>query len=632
MFLLDPSEKKMQQFSISFQIKYASTNFSPLEVNPFVKCYLDGRFKRQAKNVSLIDGGIRNVTLTGTLKEGHSITTTTALCFASIAWRPNETRAACQMDTGVCHIEFGDIEREIKMNGRFCRTVPFKMNTVDQYQKAELLVNINELNLPKGIDSLISSPINRINAAEHMSSYENNVMQQEQQMEETFGPQTSNMRIPYDYSESGMQSTSVPLPAVAFVVAEVPESNDHYWVNALKTVMSRDGLKMADWHRLNIKGKARATIHTICYEAQYLDYIGDTLDRNVRGKRYNPQLVTPCENFGGNLLGSGDCEDLGYINMSDTNSLGDHVFANDCDHRDIMLEMQKIAEHYVDPLSLDVVCGAQVSDKVENYGAHCNANYIPAGKFREWMSKTREGRLIAKDINWPQEFEGSDQLPFLVGEGTGMYECYGVFNPLTPIMSYIYTCPSLEGFKKPIIHEPGKPGQFMKGSLVGLTDYFYKRGAQTPMSFWYGKVQSGGKISRGISYDEMMVNGDSPNVAIRPHPPVSSAIMALIEEYTLRRIPREPLILTKIPKDARRSHNSKLDFICKSIDQLHREKGSENDFVSVYIRPHQLLPGVCEKIVSDFTAKSRIWRVNYVLEQITDSLWGYRLNVFCHRQ
>ncbi len=438
----------------------------------------------------------------------------------------------------------------------------------------------------------------------------------------------------------------MPLPAVAFLLAEVPTSNDHFWVNALSTVMSRDDLKIEDWNRLNIKGKARATIHTLCYEAQYLDYIGDTVDRNTTRKSvptggnsrygigaryvpYNPQLVTPCENFGGEFS-SGDCEDLAFVNLSSTNSLLDHTFEKNCPHRSIMIEMQKIAEQYVDPLSLDVVRGAQVADQVDNFGAHMNDNYIPVPKFKEWLETTREGRLLSKELNWPEPHPEADDLPFLVGEGTGLYECYGLEHPQVELMAYVYTASSLEGFKKPITRQPGKSGGFMFASLIGMTDYFYRRGAKTPMGFWYGKVQSSGKISRGVKYEDMMVENGNMGVAIKPHPPVTAQVMAQIEEFTLRRIPRDPLILTEVPSSSRRHHNSKLDFVCKSIAKLGRRQGSLYEKVPVYIRSHQLLPGVVERIVDDFTARDRIWKVTYVLEEITNDLWGYRLEVYCH--
>jgi hypothetical protein len=611
-------------FTLDIQLKYASTNYSPAEYNPFIKCYLDGRFHRKPTDVSLIDGSTKKVSLSGTLREGYKITTTTALCFYGVAWRANESGFACPMDSGVAHIEFGDIECEIKRNGKFDRVVGLKMYTVGQYQKAELHVVIRELNVVVEPSHIAGN----VGIAESVESYISAVMGMEQNLGETFGDATNGMRIPYCYSEVGMQSTKgQPLPAVAFLMGEIPVSNDYYWHNALSVVLQRDDLDVTDWYRLNIKGRARSVIHVLCYEAQYLDYIGDSVDRNTPTGRYDPQKVTPCENFGGEL-NSADCEDSGFINLSCTNALIDHVFSKTCEHYDIMIEMQTIANQYIDPLNLDVVRGAQVADQVESLGAHANCNYIPIPKFRKWLSRTREGRLIAKELNWPERHPEEDDLPFLVGEGTGLYECLGIENPRMDLMSYVYSCPSLEPFKKPITHQPGKPGSFMLGSLVAYTDYFYRRGSRVPMGFWYGNA-NGSKITRGVRYETMMSEREEDSsIAIVLHPPVTGPIMAQMEEYTLRRLPRDPLILSPLKSDSKRHHNSKLEFICKSIAKLNRTPSSLHNKVPVFIRPHQLLPGVAEHIVEDLTKRTRVWKVDYNLEEITDLIFGYKMEIF----
>lgn len=287
--------KKM--LTINFSIWYKNTNFSPNERNPFVRCYLDARFDRDPVDVHL-DKGLHDVKVSGILKDGHEITGSTALCFNSIAWRKNETGAQCMLDTGTAHATFADIQREIKRNGKYVHVLPMLMHTADNLQKAEIEISIDSLNCdfkPEPLGSQMA-----INAS--ITQYINSTLQIEQSMEETFGPQTANMRIPYDYSESGIQSTNgVPLPAVAYVLSETPKTNDHYWENAFTTVMARDDLKPEDWERLNMTGKARATINMISYIAQYMDYIGDTVDKNQKGKRYDPNLIQPYENFGETL-------------------------------------------------------------------------------------------------------------------------------------------------------------------------------------------------------------------------------------------------------------------------------------------------------------------------------------------
>ncbi len=606
---------------IAFQIKYTNTNFSPNEANPFLKCYLDARFDRDATKVHLNDENYVNASVSGKLKQGHQLTNTTALCFASIAWRKNENGSPCMMDTGVAHLELGQIEQEIKKNGKFSHRMPLIMYTVDRYQKAEVEIIIKELNC-KLVPSFLSSSVMSVNSS--IARHINSMLEMEQQMGETFGPQTSNMRIPYNYSESGIQSTNgTPLPAVSYVMSEVPRSNDHYWENAFLTVMDRDGLTADNWNRLNIKGKARASVHTVCYIAQYLDYIGDTLDKNQKGSKFDQSLVIPCENFGDGLgLIGGDCEDLGSANLQATNAFIAHKFNENGPLFQIMTEIQGILRQYVPPLSLDVVRGAQVSDQVVSYGAHMNDNYIPAHMFREWMGKTREGRQIMNSLPWPDKID--DSLPFLVGEGTGMYECLGVPNPLLSSMSYVYRLESLRAFKTPITRVEGAAGNFFVGMEVGLTDYFYKNGAKTPMAFWFCDIKKG--MTRGASYSDAMNNFH--NIAIRVQPNVSEPIMKQMEELTLRRLPPEPLILSPLAKDARRRHNSHLEYICKSINSLNRPTRDAHQKVPVYVRSHQLNRQVADRIISDFTGANRIWKVEYKLEEITDAIFGYRMNVW----
>lgn len=602
---------------IDFDIRYRNTNFSPHERNPFIRCFLDARFDRNVTDVHLVKN--HSASVSGVLKEGYEITSRTALCFASIAWRNNETGAPCMLDTGVSHVTFKEISEGIKTHGKFTKIMHMIMHTADNLEKAQVEISIKELNCefkaePVGANypQLISASINQ---------YINATMQIEQSMQETFGPQTTNMRIPYDYSESGIQSTNgTPFPAVAFVMSETPKSNDHYWENAFTVVMDRDGLKPEHWERLNDVGKARAAVNTVCYIAQYLDYIGDTVDKNVKGSRYDKNKVVPYENFGDALgLISGDCEDSGGANLQSTNAILEHEFNPKGLLYPIMSEIQKILKQYVPPLSLDVVRGMQVSDNTVNYGAHMNDNFIPQHMFRKAIENTREGRLISKNLQWePNEM---DNLPFLVGEGTGMYEPYGIDLPNAKLFGLVYQCPSLEGFKKLITRKPGVTGNFFVGSLVGLTDFFFKRGANTPMSFWY---TTNGK--RGVSYDDMMNRPEKISIKIQPY--VSKQLMNEISEGVLRRIPPEPLILSPLAKDAKRHHNSILEHICKSVDDFKRPTGNLNQKVPVFIRPHQITKQLANQIVSDFRKIGNIWKVDYKLEEITDKIFGYRMNVY----
>lgn len=602
----------MDTVRVTFSLKY-SGNLSPAEKHPQVRCFLDARFDRRPVTVQLEkEDRLYHVTVEGKILKNQKIPSTAALCFASMAWRLNDLGVPCLLDTGVAHVTLGEISQVDK---HFYKQLDLKMNTAEGLRKGTLNIQIDRL---EGIH-LQAPLVGAETTVPLINAYINETMEMEQNMQETFQG-TSNMRIPFDYSESGIQTTlNTPLPAVAYVMAEIPRCNDAYWDNAFKTIMDRDSLKVEEWHRLNLAGKARATILTVAYAAQYMDYVSDTVDRNTRYRKYSRSLVQGYENFGDALaMDSGDCEDLASVIFQCHSAFLKHKFP---DNWVIHKEMQSIGENYIPPLSLDVVRGAQVADNVKNYGAHMNDNFIPIDKFKSWLEATREGREVAKTLPIRCTIPG---LPFLVGEGTGMYEPYGYENSLVPLMAYVFSAMSLQMFKKQILHKPGDPGSFFVGSLVGMTDYFYKRGTNSPMSFWYCTKQKDGTLTRGASYEDMM--NDSPNVAIKVQPALSRTIMTSIEEAVLRRIPPNDLILTKEHKN----HHSVLERVSKAVQDFKRKPGLLHQKVSFFARPHHLSHTIGSQIIADFTKMNRVWRVQYKLESITDKIWGFRVDVYVH--
>ncbi len=599
------------------------SNLSPAEKHPQVRCFLDARFDREATTIQLDqEGKTYAVTVSGKLVKS-AIPPTTALCMASMAWRPNSSGTPCLLDTGVSHVTFAEIAKGILSTGTFERDMHMIMHTAQGLDKGTLRIRVTGIQGVKIKDpSIIGHALcTRKDAVPLITDYINNTIGTEQAMRDTFQG-TQNMRIPFDYSESGIQTTlDTPLPAAAFVMSETPKTNVLYWENAFQTIMRRDGLKPEDWNRLNKTGKARATVLTICYAAQYMDYVSDTVDRNTRIERYSRQLVSSYENFGDALAtDSGDCEDLAGVELQCYNAL-QTIDCSQCSSE--LREVQAMARQYVPPLSLDVVRGAQVSDQVAHYGAHMNENFVPLKTLCQWLDQTREGRQIAKTL--PIDEIESD-LPFCVGEGTGMYEPYGYDNPLIEIMGYVYQAGSLEAFKKPILHRKGEPGSFFVGSLVGMTDYFYKRGQTAPMSFWYCTKQANGEVTRGASYADMMNQSD--RVCIKVQPMLSRKIMSTVEEAVLRRVPPKSLTLSNIEGSAHRKKHSVLDKVSQAVANLRRTPGSLHQKVPVYVRPHQLTAQSATAMIRDFTALRRVWKVDYELEQITDSLWGYRMEIF----
>ena len=93
----------------------------------------------------------------------------------------------------------------------------------------------------------------------------------------------------------------VPLPAAAFGLFEVPETNDRFWLNAMQTVRRRNNVPASkQWKTMSVAEQATLLVGMQVLLTQYLDYIGDKVDKNNRfiGNDYNAQLRQPTENFG----------------------------------------------------------------------------------------------------------------------------------------------------------------------------------------------------------------------------------------------------------------------------------------------------------------------------------------------
>ncbi|HEY9818429.1 MAG TPA: hypothetical protein V6D20_21855, partial [Candidatus Obscuribacterales bacterium] len=281
-------------------------------------------------------------------------------------------------------------------------------------------------------------------------------------------PNTERIQAPYDISESGLEFTGgVPLPAMAYVKYETPKSNGRFWDNALEVVLRREqpAQRPEDYMKMNHTRQAQ-TMALICvYVAQYLDYISDEVDRNTRFKRYLNQLKQGYENFGdAGVTWSGDCEDTGMMIAATFDSLAEATLEGSR-YKDVFKHMQqKVMPYYIPLMSLDVVHGAKVSDDTEQVGAHLNTMFVPTHYFKRCLEKSKSGRAISKKVHWPSlEAHKKEDWPTLTGEGTGMYGPLGLLaeehevDAIAKQRALVYGMPSLDGFKKDLVHEHGTP-------------------------------------------------------------------------------------------------------------------------------------------------------------------------------
>lgn len=207
------------------------------------------------------------------------------------------------------------------------------------------------------------------------------------------------------------------MPAAAFGLFEVPETNDRYWLNAMNTVRRRNGVDASvRWKDMTVPQRATLMVGMQVLLTQYLDYIGDKTDRNSRfiGNDYNAALRQPSENFGNALvLLSGDCEDLALA-----------IIASKCAFEDyetrvpVLQQMQRMSKQYMAALSLDAVTAGQIRDASQEapIGAHMNIMYLPTYRVKQAMG-VGEGQAHAT-LPFRRDESYAPELPFLVGEGT----------------------------------------------------------------------------------------------------------------------------------------------------------------------------------------------------------------------
>ena len=598
----------MKTVNFNINVQLIKDEMSPEEKQPQLNVFLDARFKRKPITIGL---NAQNVEITGQLPiDVEEIPQTATLCLSGFAWRKNNFGDECLMDVGTTHIPIGMIT-----NGQKTFDLPLLMHTVNNYEKAKLEISVNSFNM----DDV--KVVSRKYITSEMMQYINATIKTEERMPDTISS-TANMRVPYDYSESGFEMTKgTPLPAFAYVMGETPESNTLCWKNTFKIVMKRDDMEPSDFKRLSKVGKARVMALMMCCLTQYLEYIGDTIDKNTKRKKYLASRVVGCENFGSGLVTfSGDCEDLGTSIMMVYNSFIAHKFDS---NEKTLIEIQQLATQYIPLLSLDAVNGAQVADKNAPKGAHINLNMVPIHQFRSWMRKTPEGKQLDNRLSslYPKNIDS--ELLYMVGEGTGKLEPLGVHNPNTDLMGYVYGLRSLRKFKKPIPRKQGEAGSFLVGSLTGMTDYFIKRGVNIG-SLWYTTVENG-KVSRGAYYRDMI--NDHPNVGIKMHEPVSKNNMDVIREAILTRDPPHDMVLTN-EYDYKYEKNEHLDHIVNEIENLDRTPGELHRYVPIYVRPYQIDVDLSSKMAYQLSGLKRVWKVDYALERITDEVFGYELRIY----
>lgn len=207
--------------------------------------------------------------------------------------------------------------------------------------------------------------------------------------------------------------------------------------------------------------------------------------------------------------------------------------------------------------------------------------FLPSPNVREAIARcdAEMGTRHAAVVPFYREEPDAHQLPILVGEGTGMFECYGLnVDPISGERSYVYShLPSLAVAKKPIVHPPHADSSFYVGSMVGLTPYWFRQGYNLG-GVWFGYAgrhadpaigpTDGSVFHRGVKFVEM--DRGSKRMCILPHPTFSESLMEWMRVCTKIRVPPRDLILTEqgVMKQSKRL--PMLDAVSDYADRMNR--------------------------------------------------------------
>ena len=614
----------MKTLQIKGSLQYVECDLSQKESHLGVKLYLSSHFKREPDTILMDETNLKKtypLEITGKLpRREKSIKHNESIGASSFAVTTNEFGAPVYIDVGTFHIPIQSMLDEFNRNGSFEHVIPFVVHPADNFIKGKVKLRIDSIDLGgiKFDTSKINAHMVGEEQAVHISNYINSTMSMVEHIQETF-PAAQNVQAPCEISESGLEFTEkVPIPFVGYALYETPQSNAGFWENTFEVICKRDGIPTGSFKKMDSIHKARTLVSMASYVSQYLDYISDTIDKNVRNRPYNPSLKQGFENMGSFSWG-GDCEDTGKDIIMLYSSFMEHNIEQS-KYKNEFSELKRIGKYYIPLMSLDVVHGAKVADQTEQIGAHLNTMFVPAHYFKEMLEKHPEGKKLSQKTQWPDLSQYKD-LPVLVGEGTGKFDPLGGPDDIHKERVAIYSLSSMAPFKKDIMHGIGEESNFYIGHLMGITDYFFKQGLDVG-GFLYGNINSKapGGWTRGVYYTDLVNRKD--HLALIPHPRVPPTVMETMNDVASMRTPPNKLILDENAPVA--ITNPLLD----RITQTYPVRGSiSNDIaqVPVYIRPHQISSKLVDRMIGELRNVSNLRGVTYELEPITNTIHGYRV-------
>lgn len=426
--------------------------------------------------------------------------------------------------------------------------------------------------------------------------------------------------------------------------------NEDYLLNAFERVLRRRNLDPATaLSNMDLAHKAEIMAEVCVFAAQSFTYFGDSYERHNRrtGEAYDAtRMHNPFEhmqNMG--VAYAGDCEDgFKFILL---------VHSKFCDIKltdKRLLELQRIARSYIFFGVLATVHGAKAEDKTEHIGAHMYGILMPRYHVLEALKRTPDGaRFEAALQTLINGVDKDDPLPTLFCEGTGRIRPLGTgpivtlkhivrsslpanhpgsYDPLYNERRYVSSMRAKAGMKTEIPHDMGAESAFYLGNMIMITPAFLRMGFNLG-SFICGKIdETSGEITRGVPFTDL-VNQRS-NMALVPMPALPEPVMAVTREAVALRVPSRPLTLTyNAPYE--RTH-TELDRLKRGVAALKRNGTSPYGSVDIFMRPHQFNARTIDCFLDEIQRMPRIYKVDYEVERITDSLRTWRVMLYVDSQ
>jgi hypothetical protein len=675
----------MSHVRLNYELRYVACELADarIESKPVMCVYYDLHFAR-----SEADGGIHHVALDerdlrkvykGTLKAtsdyrvGNRVPETACVGFASYAMRRNEYGMACYTEAGTAHVRIGDIVAQVKKRGFYeSEDIPLLMETTrlnggEPVEKGRFRFRVTALELGPAValvpvnQCVLGAPLDQIDA--RLSEFIESRAQFESRMPDTW-PGIKNVRAPMDMSSAGIELThGIFLPVDAFALSEPIVMNVEYFQNALVRCMARREMLRVktDFRALDLAHKTELMAEICTYAAQSFDYISDTVDQSnrMRDAQYDPRLRAPAEIFSNAAATlAGDCEDLCKLEQDHFNAFV--ALKIDASVYPELAELQQRAREYVFFMSLATVHGAKAEDKEEHIGAHLFGVMLPKAQVRMCLERGgAEGRKLLAAIGGADVLQSTEGLPTLFCEGTGRIRPLGTgptvqevfqeaqqkrlisdrvnhprsYDPLIEERQYVSArLQSKGGLKMEIPHDAGAASPFYLGNLLGITSQFITEFGYNTGAFIFASVTPQGH-TRGAQFVDLI--NQRQNVALVPHQPMPDDVMAIVNEASALRAPPRPFTLSKLPSPGGLVPPSKetalLDRLKTRVAQAGRTGHSPYGSVDVFMRPHQFNAASIDRMAQELVQMTRVYRVDYEHEAITDKVHTYRVRIFVDR-